>query len=196
MYLFFDTETNGLPQYGRWPRITQLAYKLTDELGNQIKTFNSVIAPRLNSRGTPEWTVPKEQFFIDNNISTERCIAEGVSLESALEQFNDDVLKYGPIYKIAHNLNFDKNVLVNEFRRERITDKHFRSMKEFCTMLSTVDYCRIPGKYGKSKWPRLVELHYILFASDFEGAHDAMFDVNAMEKCFFRLLDLQLIKLK
>ncbi|KAF0237889.1 MAG: DNA polymerase III subunit [Prolixibacteraceae bacterium] len=44
MYLFFDTETTGLPKnwkapvtdLNNWPRLVQLAYLLYDSDGNQI----------------------------------------------------------------------------------------------------------------------------------------------------------------
>ena len=47
MYLFFDTETTGLPysstsNYENWPRIIQIAWLLIDEDGD-IKSKNSYI---------------------------------------------------------------------------------------------------------------------------------------------------------
>lgn len=37
------------------------------------------------------------------------------------------------------------------------------------------------------KWPKLGELYRFLFNKDFEGAHDAMFDVIALKECFFEM---------
>ena len=88
MYLFFDTETTGkaknfnasFKDTDNWPRITQLAWQTYNEDGRLIKNFSSLIKP-------DGWEVPKEQFFIDNNMSTERCEKEGRDLLSVVKNF-------------------------------------------------------------------------------------------------------------
>jgi hypothetical protein len=40
-----------------------------------------------------------------------------------------------------------------------------------------------------------MELHRKLFGCDFEGAHDASFDVAATAKCFWELVRLGVIKI-
>jgi hypothetical protein len=59
-------------------------------------------------------------------------------------------------------------------------------------MESSVDYCKIESKYGY-KWPKLSELHIKLFGEDFEGAHNALADIEATAKCFWKLRDLKLM---
>ena len=54
------------------------------------------------------------------------------------------------------------------------------------TMLASVDFCKIPGKFG-FKWPKLMELHQKLFGCDFDNAHDSSADIAATEKCFWEL---------
>jgi len=49
------------------------------------------------------------------------------------------------------------------------------------------------GKYGKYKWPKLMELHTKLFSVGFEEAHDAIADIRATAKCFFELQRLGII---
>jgi len=50
----------------------------------------------------------------------------------------------------------------------------------------TTSFCALPGgKGGKFKWPTLLELHQALFATAFEDAHNAAFDVAANAKVFF-----------
>ena len=66
--------------------------------------------------------------------------------------------------------------------------------KGICTMLSSVDYCALPGRYGY-KWPSLSELHIKLFNKDFENAHDAMSDISATADCFFELEQRSVINL-
>jgi hypothetical protein len=61
-------------------------------------------------------------------------------------------------------------------------------------MISTVDLCKIDGPYGY-KWPKLEELHRFLFKHDFDGAHDALADIQATAKCFWELANRNIIKI-
>lgn len=53
MYLFFDTETTGLPRNWKapvtdldnWPRMVQIAWVLSDNTGNRIETKDFIIKP-------------------------------------------------------------------------------------------------------------------------------------------------------
>lgn len=183
MYLFFDTETTGT---GSSARVTQLAFILTDKDGNIIKEYESLVKP-------DGWKVPKQKFFIDNNMSTERCEKYGVPIAEVMEHFAEALSKCE--YKIAHNIQFDNRMMLNEIKIFGATGKAFTSKNQFCTMLSTVDYCNIPGRFGKPKWPKLIELYVKLFNEEFDGAHDALADVKAMIKCFFKLKEQKIIKI-
>lgn len=191
MYFFFDTETTGkildmkapVSDVHMYPRITQLCYALFDENEQMIKSFNSLIKP-------DGWEVPKEQFFIDNNMSTERCEKDGNPIEACMLQFVGDRL--AAKYSIAHNIQFDSRIIRAEMFRLGI-NKEFDSEK-ICTMQKATNFCQLSGPRG-FKWPKLTELHQKLFNSEFEGAHDAMNDVMATAKCFFELKRLDVIVL-
>lgn len=53
MYLFFDTETSGLPRnwkapitdLNNWPRMIQIVWTLCDTAGNRINTHSYIIKP-------------------------------------------------------------------------------------------------------------------------------------------------------
>lgn len=183
MYLFFDTETNGkalsfttpVSALDNWPRITQIGWQMYDKDGNLVKERSNIIKP-------DGWTVPTTQFFIDNNMSTERCEKEGVPLVEVLNDLIKDLEQSE--YLIAHNMQFDINVLGAEFLRYNLKSEN--KVKKFCTMKESTNICRIPGFRGY-KWPTLTELHTHLFGKAFEGAHDAMDDVRACAKSFFEL---------
>ena len=53
-------------------------------------------------------------------------------------------------------------------------------------MESTINFCAIKGPYG-NKWPKLSELYYKLFRTDFKEAHNAIVDISATAKCFWEL---------
>ena len=52
-YLFFDTETTGLPKdfkipryvVSNWPRLVQLSWIVTDENGNKLKSGDHIVRP-------------------------------------------------------------------------------------------------------------------------------------------------------
>ena len=183
MYLFFDTETTGLPQnwkapvtdLNNWPRMVQIAWVLSDNKGNRIETKDFIIKPE-------GYTIPKEASKV-HRISTEKAMDEGVDLIKVLNNFNELITESNFI--VAHNINFDKMILGAELLRKNITTEFFEKPK-LCTMKASTNYCRIPGNYGY-KWPKLSELHIKLFGEDFEEAHDASADINATEKCFWEM---------
>lgn len=199
-FFFFDVETNGkikdmrasVEDVDMYPRVTQLAFLLTDENGVPMQTFSQLIKP-------DGWTVPTEKFFIDNNMSTERCEAHGIPMQHALDQFIQARLMAD--YSIAHNMTFDSRIMRAEMIRShragtgQVVD--FFSAK-ICTMNASTKYCALPNANGRAgnKWPKLEELHQKLFECKFEGAHDAESDIGATAKCFFELVRRGVITLE
>ena len=96
------------------------------------------------------------------------------------------------MHLIAHNINFDAKVTGCEFLRIGSRNPIPR-LKQMCTMESSTKYCKLPGNYGY-KWPNLSELHVKLFGIDFDGAHEALADIEATAKCFWEMKKLKLIE--
>lgn len=204
--MVFDLETNGkvtkwgapMNQVQYFPRITQLAYQVYSRSGELLKTVQSIIKP-------DGWTIPtvEEQiakgeknpnFFVENNMSTERCEKEGKPFMDLINtEFLNDFDSCSII--VAHNVAFDKPVLGAEFIRYSVKPlTPDKKISWLCTMQLSTKFCNLPGKYG-AKWPTLQELHVILFGEEFVGAHDAMDDVTAAAKCLFKLIELEIIVL-
>lgn len=190
MYLFFDTETTGLPKdykapatdTDNWPRLVQIAWILTDDERNVLETKEFIIKP--------EGFIIEEGASNVHGISTEKAIEVGVKLTDVLTEFNKVV--DSAEYIIAHNINFDEKIVGAELIRNRV-NSNFGRKEKLCTMQSSTNYCKLPGFYGKYKWPKLSELHIKLFDKDFEGAHDALADIQATERCFWELRTKKLI---
>jgi hypothetical protein len=72
-----------------------------------------------------------------------------------------------------------------EFLRKKMPNL-VSSKEKICTMLKSTNLCRLDGPYGY-KWPKLSELHYFLFKSDFPEAHNAAVDISVTAKCFWEL---------
>lgn len=183
-FMIFDTETTG--KNPRTARMTQLAFLVTNLDGYVIDEFQSLVKP-------DGWEVPKEQFFIENNMSTERCEKEGHPAHMVLRRFQD-ALK-GVTYKVAHNISYDNQIVMNEMIRYQITKELFQFKKQICTMRSSTNVCKIISSRGGYKWPKLEELHRYLFSEDFADAHDAGADVRATGKCLIELINREHIKL-
>lgn len=183
MYLFFDTETTGLPRYygapledlDNWPRLVQLAWLLVDEKGKELDGRDRIIKPS-------GFVIPEAASCV-HGISTEKALQEGIALTKALEEFADAFEKAKSL--VAHNISFDEKIMGAEFLRENLQPSFF-DMPRICTMHGSTEYCAIENERGY-KWPKLIELHQKLFGKEFDGAHDALADVKATARCFFEL---------
>ena len=183
MYLFFDTETTGLPKYygapleelDNWPRLVQLAWLLLDENGEEQDGQNRIIRP-------DGFVIPEEASAV-HGISTERALKEGIGIESALDEFVEALESTKTL--VAHNISFDEKIMGAEFLRQNLQPQ-FLAMPKICTMHKSTDFCAIETERGY-KWPKLIELHEKLFGVSFDGAHDALADVRATARCFFEL---------
>ena len=186
-YIFFDSESNGLPREPRlgvsftsnWPRMIQLAWIVTDENGNILKRQSHIIYPQGFNIIEPIAKLTR--------ITTERAQREGVDLYSVLTEFMEDVNDAQLL--IAHNIDFDKRVVGCELYRENMDYDSLLNKSMVCTMQKSTNFCAIPsnGNHAGYKWPKLEELHQKLFGTTFSGAHDAMSDVEATRKCYFEL---------
>jgi DNA polymerase III subunit epsilon len=185
--LFFDTETTGLPQFynapitqvNNWPRLVQLAFIEFYENGTLAAKHNYIIKPE-------GFSIPREATLI-HRITNEQAQTEGHNLTQVLDIFADAITESSIL--IAHNFDFDRNIVGAEFVRKEFDTKPILTKRSFCTMKNKdiVSFCRISGKNGY-KWPKLEELHYKLFNQKISDAHDASIDIAATAKCFWELL--------
>lgn len=190
MYLFFDTETTGLPKrwdapasdLDNWPRLVQIAWMCFDDSGKEIIRNSKIIKPE-------GFIIPDESSGI-HGITTEIANKKGISLEKILKEFMDMINQSK--FLIAHNMSFDEKIIDAEFIRKKIPKSLFQPQK-ICTKEIATEFCKIPGSYGY-KWPTLSELHIKLFDSDFHDAHNALSDVSVCAKCFFELKKKGIVK--
>lgn len=183
MYLFFDTETTGLPRSWKapvtdldnWPRLVQIAWLLYDKDGTKVRDGNHIIKPE-------GFTIPADSANI-HGITTARAQTEGIVLEDALLDFAHNIKE--ATYLVAHNISFDEKIVGAEFLRKNIAND-MSAKKKICTMESSTDFCAIDGPYGY-KWPKLQELHNKLFGVGFTEAHNAAADIAATAVCFWEM---------
>lgn len=183
MYLFFDTETTGVPADSRapvsdlenWPRVVQLGWIQCDDRGEEITCQEHLVIP-------DGFHIPEEATLI-HGITTERALREGIPLQAALRAFSAAVAEARTL--VAHNFRFDERVLGAEFLRTELPNP-IPGMSRICTMRAATSYCGIPGRYGY-KWPTLEELYRVLFRHSPVRSHGALVDARACAACFFML---------
>jgi len=192
-YLFFDTETTGVPRdyrapltdFDNWPRLVQIAWIFQDPGEETIKS-NYIIFPEYGE-------IPEEASKI-HGITTEKAQKAGYDIKKILSIFQDYV-KWSDVI-VGHNVSFDRKIVGAEFERLEWEDP-LHGTDRICTMMKSTNYCKLPKNsgYGGYKWPKLEELYFKLFNREFPDAHDAMIDIQATEQCFWRLVDLNVISL-
>lgn len=190
-YLFFDTETTGLPRNYSAPttdlenwaaaRLVQLGYILEDDRKGVISKGNFVVRPE-------GFEIPEAASNV-HGITTDVARSIGLECKKVVYAFLGqariaDVL-------VGHNVDYDTHVVGSELVRQWGKD-YIQGMRTIDTMKSSVNYCQIPSARGY-KWPKLIELHNKLFGCDFEDAHDAFADISATRKCFWELKRLGII---
>jgi DNA polymerase-3 subunit epsilon len=183
VYLFFDTETTGIPRRWRapvtdldnWPRVVQIAWVVSSPDGTTAFPESHIVRPE-------GFTIPPDATRV-HGISTEKALKEGMSLHEALTRFS--AAAGGCDLAVAHNLEFDLNVLGAEFLRAGLANP-IDGMHSRCTMKESTNFCQLPGRYG-FKWPTLEELYALLFQQKPTGLHDALADTQACARCFFEL---------
>lgn len=191
-HLFFDTETNGLPEDYQapitlpscWPHILQFAWVLTDSEGKELERHNDLIQ-------LPEGVRLDDDAATVHGLTTER-LAGGIPAIESLRRFAVTLAKTDIL--VAHNIDFDRSIVQAELYRQKQHEciAAMNRLRSICTMQKATTFCAIPGRRGY-KWPRLSQLHQKLFNEGFSGAHDAMTDVEALMRCFWALKERSII---
>ena len=188
---FIDTETTGLPSRKSFnsyydpsdlekyssSRVIEIGYIILEIIDNKItskKEYSSLIKP--------------DNFNINNSeihgITQEECNNKGIEFTLFLNTFIQDMKDVDLI--VAHNLLFDRNILLSEiYRYDKSFYDIFKSKKGLCTM----DLGK--SKMNIKKSPKLVELYKFLFNEDFLQQHRALDDVIKCMKCYCKMNDVK-----
>lgn len=189
-YVFFDTETTGVPgnydasssDIDNWPRLVQLSWISEDVHGHIINQGDYIIKPE-------GFRIPVEASAI-HGITTAKALKEGIALNDALNKFIKDA--GNAIVLVGHNVGFDMKVVGCEFFRKNSIDP-LKFKKAIDTMISSTEFCAIQNRYGEYKWPKLQELHKKLFGYTFEDAHNSWTDIKVTERCFWEMKKRKII---
>ena len=188
--LFFDTETTGLPRDKRlnallgranWPDLVSISW-IVCEGGKPVKKETHIVRPQ-------GWNISAEVAKI-HGITDEIAHERGEPLREVLHKFTTDLRTCN--YIVAHNMEFDRNVLHAAYKwRLNADPREFWPYEaEVCTMVLSRDELKLPAKYPKPndpyKLPRLDELYEATFnAKAPAGAHSADRDTEVLTAIFW-----------
>jgi DNA polymerase III epsilon subunit-like protein len=206
LILVFDTETTGLPNtkildsnnVELWPSIVQFSYILYDTDKHKIiKKGNYII-------NIPDHVIISPDAIKVHKITKQMCELKGTPIKDVLDEFHKLFLKADIV--IGHNIEFDLNMIKSEYYRIMLNEcdyncrrKYLKRIEKYnkkenicCTMKETSCICNIKACSkidGKEfiKFPKLVELHFVLFGITPKGAHNALNDVLICLRCFCKL---------
>ena len=147
MYLFFDTETTGIPRNYKapasdlknWPRLVQIAWLLADGENNEIESAEHIVRP-------DGYTIPEDAARV-HGISTEMAVKEGVELKVVLAAVSAGLSKASALF--AHNIAFDEKILGAEFLRAGLANL-VETKPRRCTMLESTH----AEPSGLWQWPQ------------------------------------------
>ena len=192
--LVFDTETTGLPaernasymETDKWPHIVQLAFILYDTEKKKLLAAHDYIVQ------LPEGVTISSESQQIHGISSARCRRQGVPVSFVLEEFGE--CQKAADMMVAHNLSFDKRVILAACRRVGVRQYFFvgKSVKpEYCTMKRTKDIPVVVATNSRgeyNKFPTLTELYCHIFdGASPRGQHDAFADILICLRCYVML---------
>lgn len=174
--IIFDTETNGLENCSV---LSISAIKIDVDL--KLNSYKEI--GRFN------------RFYFRNEgekINAEAVAVNGLTDEEILRRRTESGMKYSKYFEkdrdfidfckgiehfVAHNISFDRKFIPFDLKTQ------------FCTKESNIDILKIPGKFGKYKWPRLNETaKFYGIELDENRWHGSEYDTEICKKIFVAML--------
>ncbi|MEQ6333288.1 3'-5' exonuclease [Sphingobium sp. MK2] len=188
-FLFFDTETTGLPLRSELlsnpsqPHVTQLGF---------ILEINRTDAMVVDTLITPQnWTIGAKAREL-TGITEDMCYESGIPIADAVDLFM--IAAENCDFIVCHNVAFDRKLMAIEHARlnaERNPYSVLCGKPTLCTMEKTTNILKLPKKDNRTnfKWPKLSECYQFFFNEELENAHSAIVDIQATRRVFNLLVD-------
>jgi DNA polymerase-3 subunit epsilon len=203
--IFYDTETNAmidfkaLSEAEHQPHIVQLAAALVDcDARKIVSSIDVIVRP-------DGWAITDETAAM-HGITQEKALDCGISEIDAVTMFLQlwfDQKSKIARHRVAHNDGFDARIMRIAMKRHKLGERimeNWEKAESFCTMKAATPICNIPptakmvaAGFNKPKQANLGEAYRHFFGVDFDGAHNAMADVNACIAVYFALQDMKAV---
>jgi DNA polymerase III epsilon subunit-like protein len=186
----FDTETSGLPYKERGSnydytnldhfnssRLLSISWLLINDINEIVEKKTYYIKP-------DDFEISEASINI-HGLTKEFLNENGITIHEVLLNLNGLFTKYNINLLIAHNINFDINILKSELYRYQynITLSKIARTETFCTMLGS------QVRMNVYKWPKLSEAYTYFYNEEIANAHDAEYDTLHCYKIYLKLCD-------
>ena len=167
--IILDTETSEF-----YKDMLQLAYVICDDNGNVITTVNKYVKNRL----------PTNDSTKIHGIDINKIKAEGIDFREVINELVTNLSECK--YVVGHNLQYDLTTILNDIRSYgiNIVDDNNNPILNIFKNIESKDTMQMNGSKIK-----LEVLYEKLFGHKFDGAHDALNDVEATKKIYYKLLN-------
>ena len=194
----YDTETTGLMRGNNYTSLdisflASIAALLYDsELNRIVSSFNAMVKPE-------GWSMSEEAGKI-NGLTDEYLNSVGIPASVVIPTVI--ALSNKADLRVAHNADFDNNVIAANIWREIIKDGHSKSTAQsiveqwlviptYCTMRESKEIVGALDKRGRIKYPKLIEAYKFFFNKDLDRAHSANADAVATLEIYLALKNLE-----
>lgn len=177
--LVFDTETTGLVNFKlplddpTQPRLLQIASVMTNEV-----TWTPAVVCSMYIK-QPGVVIPPAATEV-HGITSAYLDELGLPCSYVLHIFMKLFALADQVW--AFNADYDCACVGGELLRLDRKDDYAKLGGVFCMMKPLTDVCKLPGNYGKYKWPKLSEAYKHFFNEVPPVAHNALADVHATIK--------------
>lgn len=186
----FDTETSGLPYKERG---SNYDYKNLEHFNSSrllsiswllINDINEIVEKKTYYIKPDDFEISEASINI-HGLTKEFLNENGITIHEVLLNLNGLFTKYNINLLIAHNINFDINILKSELYRYQynITLSKIARTETFCTMLGS------QVRMNVYKWPKLSEAYTYFYNEEITNAHDAEYDTLHCYKIYLKLCD-------
>jgi len=192
-YLFFDTETTGIPDYklditdDKQPRLLRLAAIMTDDKGRILDYMDSLIRITWGEVNESEVSEDgKKTAFAVNGITNKMLQEDGLPIESILTAFR--FMQDQCHEKIAYGYRFDGFVAKGEYARNNMDPG--KEIERYCLMKAVSKLGKskkIDLPHTKSPFYKLTDAYEAIFKKPLEGAHTPFADAMACKEIYFEL---------
>ena len=174
--IIFDTETNGLENCSVLSISTikidvDLKLNSYKEIGRFNRFYFRNEGEKINAEAVTVNGLTDEEIL-------RRRVESGIKYSKYFEKDRDfiDFCK-GIEHFVAHNISFDRKFIPFDLKTQ------------FCTKESNIDILKIPGKFGKYKWPRLNETaKFYGIELDENRWHGSEYDTEICKEIFMAML--------
>lgn len=194
LHIVFDLETTGLPimknknEYYDYKiidkyqgsRIVQIAYKLIDNDYNILYQKDFLVK---------DVDIGDSERY--HKIRKEDLERFGKNFNEFIDEVIEDFTNASSL--IAHNINFDLNILSSELFRRGIPQQHIQTIRNktlICTMIRLKNVINVQNSYG-IKYPSMSDLYKFAFGPEavIDNAHNAIADTNALIEALKKIKD-------